>query len=75
MKVDWPWARLSEAPTRQKTRSTSPTLARAAGTKEPIWARMAISAVWRRTVDLPAMLGPVISSIRVDSSRLTSLGM
>ena len=35
-----------------------------AGTKLPIWARIAISAFWRRNVDLPAMLGPVTSQMR-----------
>ena len=34
-----------------------------AGTKEPICARMAISAFCRRKVDLPSMLGPVISQM------------
>ena len=36
MKVDWPLARSSEAPTRVKIRSTTPILAFSAGTKEPI---------------------------------------
>src|SRR5690242_21602429 len=30
------------------------------------WARMAISAFWRRNVDLPAMFGPVTSQMRPD---------
>ena len=35
-----------------------------AGTKLPIWASTAISAFWRRKVDLPAMFGPVTSQMR-----------
>ena len=31
-----------------------------AGTKQPACAMMAISATWRRYVDLPAMLGPAM---------------
>ena len=38
-----------------------PIRAASAGTKEPAWASTAISAFWRRKVDLPAMLGPVTS--------------
>ena len=64
MKVERPRARLSDAPTRLNKRSTMPTLARLAGTKLPAWARTAISAAWRRKVDLPPMLGPVISHSR-----------
>ena len=41
-----------------------PIWADAAGTKEPICARIAISAFWRRKVDLPPMLGPVSSQMR-----------
>ena len=33
----------------------------AAGTNEPICARIAISAFWRRKVDLPPIFGPVTS--------------
>ena len=40
-----------------------PIRAREAGTKLPICAISAISAFWRRKVDLPAMFGPVISQI------------
>ncbi len=61
MKVERPWAMSSLAPTREKTRSTTPIWALSAGTKLPVWARMAISAFWRRKVDLPPMLGPVTS--------------
>ncbi len=57
--VDSPRARLSVAPTRQKIASTMPISASAAGTKLPTWAISAMRAVWRRKVDLPAMLGPV----------------
>ena len=63
MKVERPRARSSAAPTRENSRSTMPIRAREAGTKLPICAISAISAFWRRKVDLPAMLGPVISQI------------
>ena len=39
--------------------------AKAAGTKEPAWAMMAHSAIWRMNVDFPAMLGPVRMSSRL----------
>ena len=64
MKVERPRARSSAAPTRENSRSTTPMCAGCAGTKEPICAMIAISAFWRRKVDLPAMLGPVISQMR-----------
>src|SRR5712671_5251541 len=64
MKVERPRARSSAAPTREKRRSTTPSLARFAGTKPPIWARTMMSAFWRRNVDLPAMFGPVSNQIR-----------
>ena len=64
MKVERPRARSSAAPTRLNRRSTMPMWADFAGTYEPIWASMAISAFWRRKVDLPAMLGPVTSQMR-----------
>jgi len=74
MNVDWPAARLSLAPMRVKMRSTSGIRADAAGTKQPQWASSTISAVWRRNVDLPAMLGPVITiSRRLSSPRRQSL--
>ena len=60
--VDSPAARLSDAPTRVNSASTTPTLARAAGTNEPTWARSTTKAVWRSTTLLPAMFGPVIRS-------------
>ena len=44
MKVDWPRARLSLAPTREKMRSTRPMWACSAGTKEPICAMRAMMA-------------------------------
>ena len=62
MKVLWPRASSSLAPTRAKMRSATPIVARRAGTKLPIWAISVISAVWRMNVLLPAMFGPVISS-------------
>src|SRR5215472_3813787 len=64
MKVEWPRARSSAAPTRENSRSTTPICAARAGTKLPIWARMAISAFWRRKVDFPAIFGPVTIQIR-----------
>ncbi|MNY33865.1 hypothetical protein D3C86_1681640 [compost metagenome] len=63
MKVERPRARSSDAPTRENSRSTTPIWAASAGTKEPICARMVISAFWRRKVDLPPMFGPVSSQI------------
>src|SRR6202022_2719397 len=63
MKVERLRARSSAAPTRENKRSTMPIRARDAGTKLPICASSAISAFWRRKVDLPAILGPVISQI------------
>ena len=75
MKVDSPRARLSDAPTRVNTRSTMPTRARRAGTNEPICAMTTMSAVCRITVDLPAMLGPVITmSCASSGSSVVSLG-
>ena len=47
IKVDWPEARSSLAPIRVNTRSTTPTRAERAGTKEPIWAMRTIRATWR----------------------------
>ena len=44
--------------------STMPICADSAGTNAPICARIAISAFWRRNVDLPAMFGPVTSQMR-----------
>ena len=48
MKVDWPRAMLSDAPTRAKMRSTSGTFASRAGTNEPACAIRHTSAVCRR---------------------------
>ena len=64
MNVDWPRRIWSLAPTRVKMRSTSPSLASRAGTKLPICAISAMSAVWRRKVDLPPMFGPVSTKSR-----------
>ena len=61
--VDSPVERLSLAPTLVKTLSTSPMRARSAGTKQPIWAMIAMRAVWRSKADLPDILGPVIITI------------
>src|SRR5579875_3921030 len=61
--VERPRARLSEAPMRVKMRSTRGKRASVAGTKLPICAMMTMSAAWRRYVDFPPMLGPVMSRI------------
>ena len=63
MNVLWLRLRSSVAPTRANRRSTTPILARLAGTKLPTCAMIAISATWRIYVLLPAMLGPVIKRI------------
>jgi len=75
MKVERPEARSSEAPMRVKMASTGPIRALVAGTKQPTWASSTISATWRIVVDLPPMLGPVISSMRRVGSRRQSLAM
>ncbi len=61
--VLWPLARSSEAPTLVKILSAIPIFALSAGTNEPICAINTINAVWRIYVDLPAILGPVITAI------------
>ena len=63
IKVDCPEDKSSEAPILVKILSTIPISALCAGTKLPICAIKTISAIWRIYVDLPAMLGPVISAI------------
>src|SRR5205814_9243919 len=57
MNVDWPRARLSDAPTRVNSRSTTPTMARRAGTNAPICASTTHRPTCRSNVDLPAMFG------------------
>ncbi len=47
MNVERPPVRSSAAPMRVKMRSIGPITALSAGTKLPMWARIAISAVWR----------------------------
>ena len=47
MKVERPPARSSDAPIRVKIRSSGPSTTRFAGTKQPMCARMTMSAVWR----------------------------
>ena len=75
MKVDCPAVRLSDAPTLENIRSTTPRRAARAGTKLPIWAISDISATCLMRVDLPAMLGPVMIMKRSASeSRVTSFG-
>ena len=75
MKVDWPRARLSLAPTRVKSRSTMPTEAASAGTNEPICASTTQRPICRRIVDLPAMFGPGHEATRSASVKRASLGM
>ena len=75
MNVDCPRTRLSLAPTRVNTRSTTPILARLAGTNDPTCAISTISPIWRRMVDFPAMLGPVRMIMRASSESFTSFGM
>ncbi len=76
MNVDSPSEMLSEAPTRVNTLSTMPICAESAATKQPVWAMITFSAVWRSRADLPDMLGPVIMSIWADSLlRVTELAM
>ena len=74
MKVERPRARSSAAPTRLNSRSTTPIWAARAGTKAPIWASTAISAFWRRKVDLPAILGPVSSQRRWADPEIAVIG-
>ena len=75
MKVDCPWARLSLAPTRVKSRSTAPIDASAAGTNAPIWASTTQTPICRRMVDFPAMFGPVTRATRSASVKRASFGM
>ena len=56
MNVDSPSEMLSEAPTRVNTLSTMPICAESAATKQPVWAMITFSAVWRSRADLPDML-------------------
>ena len=64
IKVERPACSSSWAPMRVKMRSTRPISAISAGTKLPIWAMSTISATWRKKVDLPLMLGPVMIWMR-----------
>ncbi len=57
--VDSPRTSESDAPTRVKMRSQSPTRAEDAGTNEPACARRTRIAFCLRYVDLPPMFGPV----------------
>jgi hypothetical protein len=65
----------SLAPTRENIPSITPMVAESAGTNEPVWARMAIRAVCRNRVDLPAMLGPVMTCSGLSSAKETVLGL
>lgn len=67
--------RSSFAPTREKIASTMPIRAADAGTKEPVWARMAIKAVCRNSVDLPAMFGPVTTWRGLSAANVTVFGI
>ena len=53
----------------------TPMCADRAGTNEPICASTAISAFWRRKVDLPAMLGPVTSQTRASVTSSKPVGI
>ena len=64
----------SLAPSRVKTRSTTVNLQDSAATKHPIYAIIAARQVWRRSVDFPPMLGPVINSV-CGSPRVRSFGI
>ena len=75
MNVDWPRTRLSLAPTRVKMRSTIPMRAALAGTKLPICAISTIRPICRKTVDLPAMFGPVRMIMRASRGSRRSFGM
>ena len=59
--VDCPIPMLSEAPTRENILSIMPILASAAGTNNPVCAKIAIRAFCLKKVDFPAIFGPVIS--------------
>ena len=61
--VERPRERSSPAPMRVNTLWSAPRRIDAAGTKLPACAITAIVATWRMYVDLPAMLGPVMSMI------------
>ena len=61
MKVDIPFAKLSDAPIRVNILSKILKLAELAGTKHPIWFIKIIMAVCLKNVLLPAILGPVIN--------------
>ncbi len=74
MNVERPPVRSSAAPMRVKMRSIGPIVAESAGTALPMWARIAISAVWRMYVDLPPMFGPVMISMRSCSFNARSFG-
>ena len=75
MKVDWPVARSSLAPTRVKIRSTGEMLASFAGMNEPACAISVNKATCRIYVDFPAILGPVrIITSHSAGSRNVSLG-
>ena len=61
--VLWPMERLSSAPTLVNIRSTMQIHAFWAGTNDPICAIKTVRATCLNTVDLPAILGPVIKRI------------
>ena len=74
MNVEAPRARSSAAPMRVRIRSTGPTRAALAGTKLPQRASSTTSATERMKVDLPPMLGPVITSSRRSGPSWQSFG-
>jgi hypothetical protein len=75
MKVLRSMYRSSRAPTRLKTASTIPSFALSAGTKLPACAKIAMIAIWRRRVLLPAMFGPVIMARCRSAFRLNEFGV
>ena len=75
IKVEFPRANSSPAPTLEKIRSTKLNLQAFAGTAEPTWAIRVIKATCLIKVDFPAIFGPVINAICSSSAEsLQSLG-
>ena len=50
---------LSLDPNRERNLSVIRTEAKLAGTRQPIWARMAMQPTWRKNVDLPLIFAPL----------------
>lgn len=58
--VDSDASRLSSFDKRVRSAETGRKEAYCAGTNEPIWAMTCRRAIWRSSVDLPLMLGPLM---------------